>query len=574
MGEFLVLYNMGSNCKKVKGCDGMAEVEVIRAADGPVARRRDIEGKGVRLDRIRVAAYVRVSTDGEEQLASFESQLKYYQEKIGANKEWAMVGIYQDEAITGTKTSKREGFQKMINDCMNGEIDLILTKSISRFSRNLVDTMQYVRLLKEKGVRIIFEKENIDTMSMQSEMMLALLGTLAQNEVESLSANVKMGIKMKMKRGEMMGFNGCLGYDYHKEDKSITINHEEAETVRLIFDLYLQGYGAYTIARRLKEMGRLNKKGVVSWTDSGVRGIIRNEKYKGDLLLEKSFTVDPISKRRIENFGEEEQYYIKDHHEPIVSPEIWDMAQEIRTKRSYNHPKQYGDKREKYTRKYALSSMCECGFCGTKLTRRMLHSSSKYATPSWYCRTAANKGKENCPNSKTVHELIIQNAFLEMYRLLAQNFEDVLESVIGTVRSVAEDDSGRDRLEKAEKSLYNYENRRKKLTDLLIEDQITKEAYDEKYEDLSGKIAKAKEDVRKLRAGMEEKKDIGKRMDAIRKQLQGGDVLDEFDRMVFESIVDKVIVGETEPDGRIDPYKLTFVLKGNGKRVMSVANKK
>ena len=485
-----------------------------------------------------------------------------------------MVGIYQDEAITGTKTSKREGFQKMINDCMNGEIDLILTKSISRFSRNLVDTMQYVRLLKEKGVRIIFEKENIDTMSMQSEMMLALLGTLAQNEVESLSANVKMGIKMKMKRGEMMGFNGCLGYDYHKEDKSITVNHEEAETVRLIFDLYLQEYGAYTIARRLKEMGRLNKKGVVSWTDSGVRGIIRNEKYKGDLLLEKSFTVDPISKRRIENFGEEEQYYIKDHHEAIVSPEIWDMAQEIRTKRSHNHPKQCGDKREKYTRKYALSSMCECGFCGTKLTRRMLHSSSKYATPSWYCRTAANKGKENCPHSKTVHEQIIQNAFLEMYRLLAQNFEDVLESVIGTVRSVAEDDSGRDRLQKAEKSLYNYENRRKKLTDLLIDAQISKEAYDEKYEDLSGKIAKAKEDVRKLRAGMEEKKDIGKRMDTIRKQLQSGDILDEFDRLVFESIVDKVIVGEREPDGRIDPYKLTFVLKGNGKRVMSAVNKK
>lgn len=204
----------------------------------------------------------------------------------------------------------------------------------------------------------------------------------------------------------------------------------------------------------------------------------------------------------------------------------------------------------------------------------MLHSSSKYATPSWYCRTAANKGKENCPHSKTVHEQIIQNAFLEMYRLLAQNFEDVLESVIGTVRSVAEDDSGRDRLQKAEKSLYNYENRRKKLTDLLIEAQISKEAYDEKYEDLSGKIAKAKEDVRKLRAGMEEKKDIGKRMDTIRKQLQSGDILDEFDRLVFESIVDKVIVGETEPDGRIDPYKLTFVLKGNGKRVMSAVNKK
>ena len=209
------------------------------------------------------------------------------------------------------------------------------------------------------------------------------------------------------------------------------------------------------------------------------------------------------------------------------------------------------------------------------MTRRTLHSSSKYATPTWYCRTAANKGKENCPQSKNVHEQIIQNAFLEMYRLLAQNFDDVLESVLGTVRNVVEDEGGKDRLQKAEKSLYNFENRRKKLTDMFLEEQISKEAYDEKYEDFSIKIEKAKEDVRKLRADMEEKKDIGKRLDTIRKQLQNGDILDEFDRLVFESIVEKVIVGEIEPDGRIDPYKLTFVLKGNGKRAMSaVANKK
>ncbi|MCI8339983.1 MAG: recombinase family protein, partial [Lachnospiraceae bacterium] len=175
-------------------------------------------GNGFSIERKRVDAYVRVSTDGEEQLQSFQSQKEYYQDKICKNKEWVMVGICADEAITGTKTVKRDGFLKMISDCMSGLIDVILTKSISRFSRNLVDTLQYVRMLKENGVAVIFEKENINTLSMESEMALALLSTLAQNEVESLSANVKMGIKMKMKRGEMMGFNGCLGYDYHPED--------------------------------------------------------------------------------------------------------------------------------------------------------------------------------------------------------------------------------------------------------------------------------------------------------------------------------------------------------------------
>lgn len=156
----------------------------------------------------------------------------------------------------------------------------------------------------------------------QSEMALALLSTLAQNEVESLSANVKLGIKMKMKRGEMMGFNGCPGYDYHPEDKSITVNPEEAEVVREIYDMYLSGYGAPTIAKELTRLGRKNKKGEAKWTDSGIRSIINNEKYKGDLLLGKTFTVDPISKRRLEYMGEEQQYYIKGHHEPIVSPEI------------------------------------------------------------------------------------------------------------------------------------------------------------------------------------------------------------------------------------------------------------
>lgn len=551
-----------------------AEVEVIKANDGPVVRRRDYEGNGVALHRKRVAAYVRVSTDGEEQLASFESQMKYYQEKIAKNPDWVMVNIYADEAITGTKTTKREGFQKMIADCMDGMVDVILTKSISRFSRNLVDTLQYVRLLRDKGVGVIFEKENIDTLSMESEMILALLGTLAQNEVESLSQNVKMGIRMKMKRGEMMGFNGCLGYDYHPEDKSISVNESEAETVRLIYDMYIQGFGAYTIARRLTELGKTNKKGEVKWTDSGIRGIIRNEKYKGDLLLEKTFTVDPISKRRIENFGEEEQYYVRGHHEPIISEKIWETAQEIRKSRNRNTEKKADGKREKYTRKYAFSSMCECGFCGTKLTRRILHSSSIYQKPVWYCRTAANKGKHLCPECKSVDEKIIENAFLEMYGILAENFDDVLESVLSTVQSVIINSDDTERLKKAENALYKMEHRRKKLTDMLLDDTISKEAYDEKYEDFTAKIQKLKSDLKTLKDNVKEQKNVGKRMEELRRALQNEEILDEFDRLVFESIVDKVIVGERNKDGSVDPYKLIFVLKGNGNRVIENARER
>lgn len=244
------------------------EVQVIKATEGPIVRGRRLVGTPLTLQRKRVAAYVRVSTDGEEQLQSFQSQKQYYQDKISKNKEWAMVGIYADEGITGTKTDKRDEFLRMIEDCMNGQIDVVITKSISRFSRNLVDTLTYTRMLKQKGVTVIFEKENIDTSTMESEMQLSLLSALAQNEVESLSQNVKMGVQYKMARGELMGFNGCLGYDYNPEDKSISVNPAEAETVRLIFDLYIQGYGANTIAKRLTELGKVNKKGIVKWTAS------------------------------------------------------------------------------------------------------------------------------------------------------------------------------------------------------------------------------------------------------------------------------------------------------------------
>lgn len=550
------------------------EVEVIKAVEGNGTRRRNMIGNGLSIDRKRVAAYVRVSTDGEEQLQSFQSQKEYYQDKISKNKEWVMVGIYADEAITGTKTVKRDGFLKMINDCMAGMVDVILTKSISRFSRNLVDTLQYVRMLKDKGIAVIFEKENINTLSMESEMALALLSTLAQNEVESLSANVKLGIKMKMKRGEMMGFNGCLGYDYHPEDKSITVNPEEAEVVREIYDMYLSGYGAPTIAKELTRLGRKNKKGEVKWTDSGIRSIINNEKYKGDLLLGKTFTVDPISKRRLENMGEEEQYYIKEHHEPIISPEIWEAAQEIKKSRYRRSTMSVPGTRKKYSRKYAFSSMCECGFCGKYMTRRAHNQTTTQTKPVWKCRTATNFGIENCPHSKSIDEAIIENAFLEMFHLLADNFDDVLDSVIRSVEETLSDDESAvklQRLDKSFSSMESMESKRKKLTDMLLDDKITKEAYDAKYNELTRKINQVKGERALYSANVEAQQHISRRMREIRACIAEADMLDKFDRVVFESIVEKVIVGDISEDGTIDPYKLTFVLKGMEDRVVSDA---
>lgn len=538
------------------------EVQVIKATEGPIVRDRRLVGTPLTLKRKRVAAYVRVSTDGEKQLQSFQSQKQYYQDKISKNKEWAMVGIYADEGITGTKTDKRDEFLRMIEDCMNGQIDVVITKSISRFSRNLVDTLTYTRMLKQKGVTVIFEKENIDTSTMESEMQLSLLSALAQNEVESLSQNVKMGVQYKMARGELMGFNGCLGYDYNPEDKSISVNPAEAETVQLIFDLYIQGYGANTIAKRLTELGKANKKGIVKWTDSGVRGIIKNEKYKGDLLMGKTYTVDPISKRRLENRGEENQYYTKKHHEAIVLEEVWNTAQEICQNRYRSNSNVESGTRTKYARKFAFSSMCECGFCGTNLTRRSHHQDTQHKKPVWKCRVATNKGIENCPNSKAIDESIIENAFLEMFGLLADNFDDVLESVLSSVEETVSKDESSGRLKQVEKDIASLEKKRNKLTDMMLDDKISKEAYDEKYEELNRKLKKANDEKDILSQNVLSQKNIQNRMRELRAKLAGADVLDKFDRVVFESIVQKVIVGEVAEDGTVDPYKLTFVLKG------------
>ena len=541
----------------------MSEVQVLQKTKiVPNGRNRGSTG-ALRVDRIRVAAYCRVSTDDDEQLGSFESQKLYYEQQIASNKDWVNAGIFADEAVTGTKTDKRSGFQDMIAHCHNGEIDMKLTKSISRFARNTVDTLNYVRMLRDRNIAIFFEKENINTLDMNGELLLTIMSSLAQQEVESLSQNVKMGLQMKMKRGELIGFNGCYGYDYHTEDKSITVNEEEAEIVRMIYDMYLEGYGTTTIAKRLMELGIKNKKGEVSWHTHGVMGMIKNEKYKGDILLGKTFTTDPISKRRLANMGEGNQYYLRDHHEPIVSREIWDKAEKIRMKRSNNKVVETTGNRERYTRQYSFSSMCECAYCGHKLTRRTRHSRSDYEKPVWQCMNAIKNGIANCSNCKAVDEAILEGAFLDAFGLLAGNFDDVLDVVLSYVAESADSDENIRKKQQIDKDISSLESKKSRMTDMLIDGTISKEVYEEKMVDFTRKLHKLSERKALLEDSICTQKDINRRMSELRDTLEKEQVLDEFDRVVFESIIDRVIVGGYEENGIPDPYKLTFVLKGN-----------
>ena len=250
--------------------------------------------------KLRVAAYCRVSTDEDEQLNSYQSMISYYKSVISENPDWVLYKIYADEGLTGTLIKDRTAFMQMITDANEGKFDMVITKSISRFARNTVDTLSYVRALKDKGIPIIFENENINTMSMSGELLLTILASVAQQEVENISANVKKGLYAKMSRGELVGFNICMGYDYDIENKKISINKEEAQIVTQIFEMYASGMGGVQISRVLNTKGIKTKRGN-NWTCSSVIGVIKNEKYVGDLKQGKTYTMDPISKHRVKN---------------------------------------------------------------------------------------------------------------------------------------------------------------------------------------------------------------------------------------------------------------------------------
>lgn len=534
----------------------MQEVEVIKA--------RNVSSKQTRgkfLERQRVAAYCRVSTDSEDQLNSYKSQKAYYTDLIKKNKEWVFVDIYADEAITGTQVTKREEFQRMINDCMNGDIDMVITKSISRFARNTLDTLKYVRMLKEKNIAVYFEDEKINTLTMDGELLLVVLSSVAQQEVENISANVKKGLKMKMKRGELVGFQGCLGYDYNKEDKSITVNEKEAQIVRYIFNRYIEGAGGSVIGQELENLGYVTKYGSSTWAPSTILGIIKNEKYKGDLLLGKTFTVDPISKRRLDNMGEEDQFYIREHHEPIISEEIFEKAQEILNRRNKNRGKIGDGKREKYSRKYSFSCMLECGFCGSTLSRRNWHSSSEYSKVIWQCVAATKKGKKYCPDSKGIPERAIEEAFLESYRLLCDDNKDILDEFLQRMDDTLSSSTVNKQLSKLDKEIEYIERKKSKLVDMRLEDTIDKVSYEAKYSSFTEKQEQLLKDREKLQETAANEKDIKRRLRDFKKTLEQNEVLSEFDRYVFESIVEKVIVGGYDEDGNKDPAQLTFVYK-------------
>lgn len=384
--------------------------------------------------QLRVAAYCRVSTEEEEQASSYEAQCQYYTDKIMSNKEWTMAGIFADEGISGTSTKKRTEFLRMIRQCKQKKIDLILTKSIQRFARNTLDCINYTRILRQLGIGVLFEKENINSLPPDSEFMITMYGAIAQSESESISGNIRRGRQMHAKVGTLKVPCHRI-YGYKKDaDGKFRVIPEQAEIVREIYKRYESGASLRNLQDWLEGNHIKTVLGTEEWSVSVIKGILTNEKYCGDVLLQKTFCTDVISKKIVKNVGQMAQYYMPDHHEGIVSREQYNAVKAEMARRSAlrSPSKTALTGRSCYTSKYALSDRLVCGECGT-LYRRCTWTSLGRKYPVWRCTSRLNYGTKYCHDSPTIKEEPLQNAILSAINSAMSNKPALLNLIKNAV---------------------------------------------------------------------------------------------------------------------------------------------
>lgn len=366
----------------------------------------------------KVAAYARVSTELEQQQSSYTAQVSYYINYIQSRDDWEFVRVYADEGISGLNTKRREAFKEMVADALAGKIDLIITKSVSRFARNTVDSLTTIRNLKEHGVECYFEKENIWTFDSKGELLLTIMSSIAQEESRSISENTRWGKRKSMQDGKVtVPFSTFLGYDRGPHGE-LVVNQEQAVIVRKIFTMFLQGFNCRQIAETFTSDGILTVTGKTKWRSDGIMGILKNEKYKGDALLQKTYTSDFLTKKVRINRGEIPQYYVKDDHEAIIEPEVFDFVQKILS---------INGRRRNTSSASVLSGKIYCGYCGGCYGRKVWHSNDKYRRLVWRCNQKYKSGKDKC-TTPHLTETQVKELFVKAVNELLRRREDVISS--------------------------------------------------------------------------------------------------------------------------------------------------
>lgn len=385
------------------------------------------------IRKLRVAAYCRVSTDSEEQASSYETQISHYTDYITKNPSWTLAGIFADEGISGTNTKLRVEFNRMIDECMAGNIDMIISKSISRFARNTLDCLKYIRLLKEKNIPVYFEKEAINTMDSKGEVLLTIMASLAQQESQSLSMNFKLGLQHRYQKGQVqINHNRFLGYT-KDADGNLVIIPEQAEVVKRIYREYLEGASITKIAKGLEADGILTGAGKTKWHASTVNKILRNEKYMGDALLQKTYTIDFLTKKRIKNNGAVPQYYVEGNHPAIIPKDIFLLVQDELARRCSLNKGNDG-KRRCYSSSHCLAQIVICGECG-EFFRRVHWNNNGCKSIVWHCCSRLDNTGHIC-HARTVNEELLKEITIEAINRVLYDKDSFLQTLQSNIASV------------------------------------------------------------------------------------------------------------------------------------------
>ena len=484
----------------------------------------------------KVCAYARVSTDSEEQLTSYEAQVSYYTEYIKKHDNWEFIKVYADEGISGCSTKGRIGFLKMVEDALAGKINLIITKSVSRFARNTVDSLSTIRKLKEHNVECYFEKENIWSFDPKCELLLSIIASISQEESRSISENVTWGHRKRMADGKVsVPFSRFLGYD-RGEDGNLVVNEKEAEIVRLIYRLFLEGLTPYSIARHLTEKGIPTPAGKTKWTDSTVKSILTNEKYKGDALLQKSYTADYLTKKKKVNHGEVPMYYVQDNHEAIISPEIFDAVQHEMERRKNSG--------SRYSGVDILSAKLICGECGCFYSPKVWHSTDKYRRIIYQCGHKYRKQKRCSTPHFTAEQ--IQNIFIEAVNSLIDNHEEVAANLREGMKLVSDCtalEQERDRMKEETVLLAGM------VENIILENAQTaadQTEYRKKYDALSKRYETAKSRYEELEQQISEFQARVREMERFISSISKQKPLTEFDEALWGGLLESITVYSTE----------------------------
>ena len=490
----------------------------------------------------RVAVYCRVSTDHEDQANSFESQQRYFRQYIENHPDWELYEVFADEGISGTNTKKRKEFKRMIESAKLGAFDLIITKEISRFARNTLDSIYYTRELKRFGIGVVFMNDGINTLDGDAELRLAIMSSIAQEESRKTSERVKWGQKRQMEQGVVFG-RSMLGYDV--KNGKMTINEEGAKVVRLIFHKFVnEGKGTHVIARELREEGIAPMR-VKAWSNTVILRLIRNEKYCGDLVQKKTYTPDFLSHEKKYNRGQEEFIILKDHHEPIISRELFDAANRILDSRALSP-----EGKAKHSNRYAFSGKIKCGCCGSSYVARYKTRKDGSQYKAWRCYEASKNGSPHidrrgnevgCSGHSIRNEDVVHIMYL-VSKELKINSEKITRRIVSIIQAVLATDTRNDNTERLEQRLQFAKEKRSRLIDLYLTSDITKEELmeararcEQEIQDLQSAIDSLDEQQELINQQKELIRDIGTAVE----QITGGL---SYDEEFYGHILDRIIV--------------------------------